>query len=207
MTPMQKWTATQFGQCLFIDATFKCNDAKFALFLPSVLDENFQVRPICYALVESDKAEDALDFLLGSMVAMCPALPATCVTVFSDKGIPPAAVKRHLPNASHLLCCFHIININVSSFLFKFCKGYDGKKFTSFLWSEFVHAKSPEAFEQAWAALTAANNPDRPPKNLIEYFEKEIKGDLPRVADFVRLRNLCFLYTSNSVAGNGQKDV
>jgi hypothetical protein len=81
----------------------------FAIFGPSVLDENGNLWVGMYALMESEKSDDALRWVLQQLLKFCPETSDVLCTVFSDKGLSQAVVTDVLgPNVKSLLCVFHM---------------------------------------------------------------------------------------------------
>ena len=67
-----------------------------------------------YAIMESEKSEDALRWVLMRLVDFCPEASGVIQTVFSDKGLPEHLVTDVLgPTVKSLLCVFHMgLNLN-----------------------------------------------------------------------------------------------
>lgn len=81
----------------------------YSIFSPSVLDENGRLWISMYALMESEKSEDALRWVLRQMVTFCPEVTSVLCTVFSDKGLSEATVTDVFgPHVKSLLCVFHM---------------------------------------------------------------------------------------------------
>lgn len=82
----------------------------FSIFAPCVIDENANLWSVMYALMESEKADDAILWVLQRLVTFCPevrTLPVT-QTIFSDKGLSEEIVYDVFgPGVTSLLCRFH----------------------------------------------------------------------------------------------------
>lgn len=82
----------------------------FSIFGPSVTDEDGHLFAVMYALMESEKADDAIRFVLGALVQFCPEVVSEKIirTVFSDKGLSEAIVHDVFgADVNSLLCLFH----------------------------------------------------------------------------------------------------
>ena len=66
-----------------------------------------------YAIVQSEKSEDALNWVLETMCKFCPGLVDKVRTVFTDRGVAEHLIQGIFRNAKALLCTFHIgLNLN-----------------------------------------------------------------------------------------------
>ena len=82
----------------------------FSMFAPCVIDENGNLWSVMYALMESEKADDAIQWVLASLVVFCPEVLSVPVTrtIFSDKGLSEKIVLDVFgPGVTSLLCVFH----------------------------------------------------------------------------------------------------
>ena len=83
------------------------------MFAPTLVDENGNSWIGMYAIVQSEKSEDALKWVLETMCKFCPGLVDKVRTVFTDRGVAEHLIQGIFRNAKALLCTFHIgLNLN-----------------------------------------------------------------------------------------------
>eukprot|EP00047_Mylnosiga_fluctuans_P000209 m.188622 g.188622 ORF g.188622 m.188622 type:complete len:364 (+) comp10026_c0_seq4:481-1572(+) len=164
MTPCQLERMQRYGDVVFFDGKGRVNQNGFSLFAPTAVDEHGRIWTVCYAMVESEKCDDALAWILGRMVAMCDALPNINKAVFTDKGVSEHIIHTALPNSAALLCTWHM-NLNLSG---RFNRNPRGKEIEAFVMSKLVNARTEEAFAEAWAEFQ-----DRYPGDPTRYLTKE----------------------------------
>lgn len=75
-----------------------------------MIDEDGHLFAVMYALMESEKAEEAVRWVLQCLVEFCPTVCTEKIihTVFSDKGLPEKVVRDVLGQDVFAgLCLFH----------------------------------------------------------------------------------------------------
>lgn len=171
----------------------------FVLFIATVITENQNIRPIAFAVAESDKDESTVAFVLKSMVDMCPSIPEVCECFFTDAGIPVEPVKEFLPTSIHVLCSYHWVDIDVKRFIATHCKGtVDFPELKIFLKNNIVNAKSEEDVRASWEDFKT-----RLPANFVSYFEKQWLTKLEKLTAYCRNKGFNNLYEASSISESG----
>ena len=135
MTPNQKERLARYGQLIFFDGKARVNDVSkhdclpcaheqrsFSIFAPTVSDENGNVWSVMYSLMESEKSNDALAWVLQQLRSFGgTSFVATLRTIFSDKGLDENIVSEVFGvHVKCLLCTWHMLTLNLAQRLGKF---------------------------------------------------------------------------------------
>ena len=113
MTPRQRASLEDNGHVVFIDTNAKgTNKYGMPFFAPAVMNQDNKHDVVLYGCCMTSSGE-AIRWILKCMCKMVPAFPGMNSTIFSDDGCPESAVAEHLPGSTHLLCAWHIIDVDL----------------------------------------------------------------------------------------------
>ena len=113
MTPRQRASLEDNGSVLFFDTNAKgTNKYGMPFFAPAVMNQDNKHDIVLYGCCVTAGAE-AIHWVLESMCKMVPAWEQMPCTFFSDDGCPEPVVRKRLPKATHLLCAWHIIDLDL----------------------------------------------------------------------------------------------
>ena len=113
MTPRQRASLEDNGHVLFFDTNAKgTNKYGMPCFAPAVMNRDNKHDVVLYGCCMPASGE-TIGWILSCMCKFVPAFGDMKATVFSDDGCPANVVADSLPRSTHLLCAWHIIDIDI----------------------------------------------------------------------------------------------
>ena len=88
--------------------------------------------------------------------------------MFTDDAISTETVQAAVPKATHLLCAFHIIDLNITKVANK-CKYAHAERLQTILWSKVAHARCVTDLQQTVRVLEDLRVP-KPVAASLQYF-------------------------------------
>ena len=113
----------------------------------------------------------AVEWVLRSIVDMCPESARVCKTMFTDDVISSETVQAAFPKATHLLCTFLIIDLNITKVANK-CKYAHAERLQTILWSKVAHAICVTDLQQTVRVLEDLRVPKPVAASLRYWFGK-----------------------------------
>ena len=152
MTPHQRACMKKCGQVRFLDTKAKgTNLHHFPFFAPAIINQDGKHEVAVYGCVCA-AGNAAVEWVLRSIADMCPETAHVCKTIFTDDGITTDTIHAVFPNIAHLLCAFHIIDLNITKVANK-CRYAHAEHLRSTLWNNVAHARTVMDVEQTLRAL------------------------------------------------------
>ena len=150
MTARMQALALLFGDVMFLDAkTTGSNTLRWPFWCPSVMDHEFHVRSIAYAITCTESNETGTR-LLQKICEMVPGLSGKVGVVFTDGLLSSESILVHFPNAVHFRCVWHFMEIDLVRQLGKIPRFNQLK---ANLYDRLVLSATPEAFYEGWATI------------------------------------------------------
>ena len=113
MTPRQRASLEDNGDVLFFDTNAKgTNKYGMPFFAPAVMNQDNKHDIVLYGCCVTASGK-AIGWVLECMCKMVPAFRGGESTIFSDDACPEAVVAEQLPGSTHLLCAWHIIDLDL----------------------------------------------------------------------------------------------
>ena len=171
MTPRQRAALKKCGQVWFVDSKAKgTNLHNFPFFAPALINQDGKHEVFSYGCVCA-AGNAAVEWVLRSIVDMCPESVHVCKTMFTDDAISTETVQAAVPKATHLLCAFHIIDLNITKMANK-CKYAHAERLRTILWSKVAHARCVTDLQQTVRALEDLRVPKPVAASLRYWFGK-----------------------------------
>jgi hypothetical protein len=113
MTPRQRASLEDNGDVLFFDTNAKgTNKYGMPFFAPAVVNQDNKHDVVLYGCCVTASGE-AIGWVLSCMCKMVPTYKNKKPTVFTDDACPEPVVATELPGSTHLLCSWHIIDLDI----------------------------------------------------------------------------------------------
>ena len=171
MTPRQRACMKKCGQVWFLDTKAKgTNLHNFPFFAPAIINQDGKHEVAAYGCVCA-AGNAAVEWVLRSIADMCPETAHVCKTIFTDDGITTDTIHAVFPNIAHLLCAFHIIDLNITKVANK-CRYAHAEHLRSTLWNNVAHARTVMDVEQTLRALKNLRLPKSLAVSLQKWFGK-----------------------------------
>ena len=171
MTPRQRAAMQKCGQVLFIDTKAKgTNLHNFPFFAPAIVNQDGKHEVVLYGCV-CTASNAAVEWVLRSIVDMCPQCLQVCRTIFTDDAVSDDTIHSVFTNVAHLLCAFHIIDLNIYK-VAKKCRYAHAERLRTMLWLKVAQARTVRDTEQAMRALEHLRVPKQLALSLRYWFGK-----------------------------------
>ena len=108
MFPEQRYDLLAWGRVMFVDGTHGTNYHDWPLFTPCVMNSDNHVRPIGYALVDSECGL-AQSWFLEQILNIEPDFISVYDVFFTDDKLPASSITSVFPRGVVYLCWWHIL--------------------------------------------------------------------------------------------------
>ena len=116
--------------CFFYSSAKGTNKYGMPFFAPTVMNQDNKHDVVLYGCCMTASGE-AIKWILSSMCQMAPAFADINSTIFTDDGCPDSVVADQLPASTHLLCAWHIIDLDIYNCRKEWWCVYDFVMYTS----------------------------------------------------------------------------
>ena len=144
MTPRQRAALEDSGHVIFCDFQAKAtNKYGWPYFSPSVCNADNKNEVVMYGCCVSQSSE-ACAWVMQCLVKFVPPIVKICETLFTDDGLSEHVVGFYFPSTTHLICCFHVIDLDIF-IVAKKVKYVHTEELRRNLWSKVIYCRTREA--------------------------------------------------------------
>ena len=171
MTPRQRASLEDNGHVLFFDTNAKgTNKYGMPFFAPAVMNQDNKHDIVLYGCCCTASGE-AIGWVLSCMCKMVPAFRDMNPTVFSDDACPELIVAQQLPGSTHLLCAWHIIDLDIYN-CGKECDYFGIDDLRKQLWGKVMCGRSVDAVRIWFLELFESSIPELLKQRMRYWFSK-----------------------------------
>ena len=140
-TPCQRAALEDSGHVIFCDFQAKAtNKYGWPYFSPSVCNADNKNEVVMYGCCVSQ----ACAWVMQCLEKFVPPIVKICGTLFTNDGLSEHVVGFYFPSTTHLICCFHVIDLDIF-IVAKKVKYVHTEELRRNLWSKVIYCRTREA--------------------------------------------------------------